>query len=99
MYIWKKEQFVSSLDRIKVGRSLSHDFRIKLQSTLKLYKDMKHELAVDQVMMTYSWHNINSQYKNNKIKYNGTAWKTITFVDGMYSYGDINDHIREFLEK
>ena len=25
--------------------------------------------ALDKVTMTYSWHNISEQYKNNKIKY------------------------------
>ena len=27
---------------------------------------MKHELAMDKVIMTYSWHNISDQFKNNK---------------------------------
>ena len=53
-------------------------------------------------MMTYSWHNINKEYKNNEIKYstNGsTSWETITFVDGMYSYSDINDYIHQYMDK
>ena len=39
---------------------------------------MKHEIAMDKVSMTYSWHNISDQYKNNKIKYssdNGKSWE------------------------
>ena len=57
---------------------------------------MNHELAVDRVSMTYSWHNVNSEYGNKTIKYskdNGSTWKTITFVDGMYSYDDLSDYI------
>ena len=47
--------------------------------------------------MTFSWHNINSTYCNNHIKYsndNGSTWETILVVDGMYSYDDINDYIQ-----
>ena len=47
--------------------------------------------------MTFSWHNINSTYGNNPIKYsndNGSTWETIVVVDGMYSYDDFNDYIQ-----
>ena len=39
---------------------------------------MNYELAMDRVSMTYSWHNINEGYGNNKIKYSpdyGANWK------------------------
>ena len=94
--------YISSVDREKLGTSKTHDFKIKLQSTLKLDPNMKHELAVDRVMMIYSWHNVSDQYENNKIKYssdNGNTWQTITFVDGMYSYDDLNDYIHQYMAK
>jgi len=50
--------------------------------------------------MTYSWHNINAEYGNNSIKYskdNGTSWKTINFVDGMYSYDDLSEFINQVI--
>ena len=59
---------------------------------------MYYELAMDRVSMTHLWHNINTEYGNKQIKYspdNGTNWKTINFVDGMYSYDDLKDYIRE----
>ena len=62
--------YVSSVDRVRVGTSKSHDFRIKLQSTLKLDPNMRHEIAADMVMMTYSWYNISAQNKNNSIRSN-----------------------------
>ena len=40
---------------------------------------------------------MNSTYGNNQIKYlnyNGSSWETIAFVDGMYSYDDLNDCIQ-----
>ena len=62
--------------------------------------EMHHELSVDRVSMTYSWHNINSEYGNKTIKCskdNGSTWKTITFVDGMYSYDDLSDYINDVI--
>ena len=87
---------ISSINRQKIGRSHPEDFNIKFDPTLHLNTEMQHELAVDRVSMTYSWHNINAEYGNKTIKYskdNGNTWKMITFVDGMYSYDDLNDYI------
>ena len=67
---------------------------------MHLDTEMNHELAVDRVSMTYSWHNINAEYGNKTIKYskdNGSTWKTITFVDGMYSYDDLSDCINQVI--
>ena len=57
----KRSIYISSVDREKVGTSKTHDFKIKLQTTLKLDQNMKHEIAVDTVMMTYSWHNVSDK--------------------------------------
>ena len=61
---------------------------------------MTHELAMDKVTMTYSWHNILDQYKNNTIKFSpdgGISWETVTFVDGMYTCSDLNDYIHQYM--
>ena len=63
---------------------------------------MRHELSVDRISMTYSWHNINLEYKNNTIKYStdsGQSWETVNFVDGMYSYSDINDYLHQYMDQ
>ena len=60
---------ISSINRQKVGRSRPEDFTIKFKPTLHLEKEMKHEMAVDRVSMTYSWHNINAY----KIKFRNTV--------------------------
>ena len=94
--------YISSTDREKVGKSETHNFKIKLRETLKLDLNMRHEIAIDKVMMTYSWHNVSDQYKNNKIKWstdNGQSWETLNFVDGMYSYDDLNDYIHQYMDK
>lgn len=75
---------------------------IKFNPSLKLDPGMKHELALDSLSMIYSWYNISSDYSNNTIKYStdkGTSWETITFVDGIYSYSDINDYIHQYMEQ
>ena len=71
---------ISSIDRQKIGQSRPEDFIIKFDPVMHLDTEMNHELAVDRVSMTYSWHNVNN-------------WKAITFTDGMYSYEDISDYI------
>ena len=68
---------ISSINREKRGTSRPGDFTIEFNPSLKLDPDMKHELALDRLSMTYSWYNIRSDYGNNKIKYTH---------DGMYSY-------------
>ena len=92
---------IASKNRVKSGVSLSHDFTIKYNDPIKLSYNMKHELAVRMIKMTYSWYNIRQSYGNNKIKYShdkGTNWETITFADGMYSYDDIDIYIKKYLK-
>ena len=91
----------SSKNRQKVGVSLSHDFTTRFNEPIKLSYDMKHEIAVRTISMTYSWYNIRQSYGNNQIKYShnkGTDWETITFVDGMYSYDDIDKYIKKYMQ-
>jgi len=91
---------ISSINRQKLGRSRPEDFVIKFNPAMHLDTEMHHELAVDRVSMTYSWHNINAEYVNKTIKYskdNGSTWKTITFVDGMYSYDDLSDYVNQVI--
>ena len=60
---------ISSADRQKIGKNKAGDFISKFDPVLKLQNNMTHELAMDKVTTTYSWHNISDQYKNNTIKY------------------------------
>ena len=90
------------VNRQKIGTSKPVDFTIRFNPSLKLDPGMKHELALDSLLMIYSWYNISRDYSNNTIKYStdkGNSWETITFVDGMYSYSDINDYIHHYMEQ
>ena len=89
------------IDR-KSEKNKAEDFIIKFDPVLKLQNNMTHELALDKVTVTYSWHNISDQYKNNKIKYStdgGTSWETVTFIDGMYTYSDLNYYLHQYMKK
>ena len=91
---------ISSINRTKVGTSQEDDFTIRFDPVLRLDSNMIHELAVDRLSMTYSWHNVSATYKNNVVRYspdNGSSWETITFEDGMYSYEDINDYVHQYV--
>ena len=92
----------NSKNRDKIGVSESHDFTKRFNTPLSLSNDLKHEMAVKTINMTYSWYNIRQSYGNNQIKYShdkGANWETITFVDGMYSYDEINIYIHEYMRK
>ena len=93
---------ISSVDRQKIRKNKAEDFIIKFDPVLKLQNNMTHELALDKVTVTYSWHNISDQYKNNKIKYStdgGTSWETVTFIDRMYTYSDQNYYLHQYMKK
>ena len=93
---------ISSLDRQKIGKNKAEDFITKFDPVLKLQNNMTHELALDKVTLTYSWHNISDQYQNNKIKYStdgGNSWETVKSIDGMYTYSDLNDYLHQYMKK
>ena len=84
------------------GDASSHNFKIKFTPTLRLPLGMTHSLALDELSMTYSWHNITPACKNNTLKYShdaGHNLSTITFPSGAYLYDDLNQFIKEVLER
>ena len=93
---------ISSVNRQKIGQNKAEDFIIKFDPVLKLQNDMTHEIALDKVTMTNGWHNILEQYQNNKIKYSPDGrnqWETVTFIDGVYTYSDLNDYLHQYMKK
>ena len=93
---------ISSINREKTGENRPDNFLIKFNPPLQLDRELNHSLAIDRLTMTYSWYNIRSSYKNNTIKYTndrGVNWNIVTFKDGMYSYTDISDYLRQYMEQ
>ena len=104
MYIMSRREraiHISSIDRVKAGVSECEDFVIKFNPSIQLDINQRHEVAVDQISMTYSWHNITPKYNNNVIKYShdkGSTWTTVTFPNGMYSYDDLNNFLQQTMK-
>ena len=46
--------------------------------------------------MSYSWYNIDASCDNNKIRWRNKTeeWQTLTFLNGMYDYKDINHFLQ-----
>ena len=93
--------FVFSSTDVIAG-SKPGDFTIKHIPNPILDKNKEPYIALDKFNGHYSWYNINSTYKNNKISYSHDAGKTntaITFPDGVYDCNDINNHINSSLRQ
>ena len=54
------------------------------------------------VSLPYAWYNVRAKYGNNTLKWKkktDSAWKTVTFPDGMYGYDDFNNFMQKELGK
>ena len=83
--------------------SKSHDFRIRFDPPIELNRAKQWKASLNKlVSMSYSWYNIRASYGNNTLKWKKkteSAWKTVTFPDGMYSYDDLNNVMQKQLGK
>ena len=57
--------FIRSID----GKGKLGNFTITVNPRLKLGPNKQHFLAMDQLNMSYWWHNVVSRFNNDKIKY------------------------------
>ena len=87
----------------KIKTKKSHDFTIRFDPPIVLDKNKNYKVALDQVYtMPYSWYNIRSIYDNNKLRWKkktDSAWTSITFLYGMFTYDDINAFIQKKIGK
>ena len=78
----------------------ANDFTIYLDQPLFLDPNKNYEMALDEIItMTYSWYNIATSFSNTKIRYrktvgSDTSFKNIEFPNGMYSYTDIDNYLK-----
>ena len=79
--------------------SKSHRFKLNLTDKLSL-KDPKKNMALANLIIYYTWKNINSEYNDNKFKISAPTWNdTFALPDGFYSISDIQDHFEFFIKK
>ena len=62
-------------------------------------KNPKKNMALANLSIYYTWKNIKSEYKNNKLKISAPTWnETFDLPDGSYSVDDIQDYF-EFINR
>ena len=89
---------LSSVDGVK--GSSSHDFIVSFQPQINLNKNWKYYICLDILNMSYSWHNVTTEYNNNSFKYScdeGNSFESITLKNGIYSYRDLSNEISSAL--
>ena len=93
----------SQIAKLQKKKKKSHDFTIRFGPPIVLDKNKNYKVALDQVFtMPYSWYGIRSAYRNNTLhwkKKTDSAWTSITFPDGMFTYDDINAFIQKKIGK
>ena len=64
--------------------------RFRLYFTDKLDLKGNKKIALADLSIYYTWQNIKSEYKNNKLKLSGPTWdQTFDSPDGSYTVADI----------
>ena len=57
-------------------------------------------IALSNISISYTWKNIKSSYKNNKLKISAPTWNDeFRLQDGSYSVSDIQEYFEYILEK
>ena len=99
----QKPLFISSKMTGSIGES--HDFTINFNPDLEFFNENVY-VALDSVSTEYGWYNIRGdQYENNIFYYtndtttNPINWTPITFKDGIYTYDQLNEIIRDQIVK
>ena len=81
----------------------THDFTIRFDPPIVFDRNKNYKAALNElVTMSYSWYNVRKDYDNNKFKWKkktDSAWVTVTFPDGMYTYDDLNSFIQKKIGK
>ena len=97
----QKPLFISS--KMSGSKGKSHDFIVKFNPSLDLPGNVY--VALDSISTEYGWYIVREQYNNNVFTYtNDTTttpinWMNITFKDGVYTYDQLNELIREQIVK
>ena len=77
----------------------SRRFKLDLADKLNL-KNPKKNMALVNLSIYYTWKNIKSEYKNDKLKISvATQNETFDLPDGSYSIADIQDYFEFIIKK
>ena len=79
--------------------SEQHRFKLDLTDKFNL-KNPNKNMALANLSIYYTWKNIKSEYKNNKLKISAPTWNdTFDLPDGPYSIADIQDYFGYSIKK
>ena len=74
--------------------------RLILYFTGKLDLRGNKTIALANLSIHYTWQNVKSEYKNNKLKISSSTWdETFDLPDGSYSIADIQDYFEYIIKK
>ena len=76
----------------------SHKSVLNLSQRLDLRSSDKH-VALQNLLIYYTWRNIRKQYQNNQLKMIAPIWNDkFELSDGSYSVSDIQDYIEYIIK-
>ena len=74
--------------------------RFRLYFTDKIDLSGNNKIALSDLSIHYTWHNIKEQYNNNKFILSGPTWsKDITIPDGSYEIYQIQNYFLDEVNK
>ena len=75
------------------------NFLTKFNKPIILDNNYEYEIGLNRIInMSFTWFNVNSDYKNQLIKYssdNGLTFNSITFSSGVWNYINFDEYIKE----
>ena len=76
-----------------------HRLLLKLTDKINLKRSDKY-IALSNLSIYYTWKNIKTLYRNNKLKISAPTWnEEFELPDGSYSVSDIQDYFEYILKK
>ena len=74
--------------------------RFRLYFTDKIDLSGNNKIALSDLSIHYTWHNIKEQYNNNKFRLSGPTWsKDVTIPDGSYEIYQIQNYFLDEVNK
>ena len=95
----EREIFLSSYNVKNKEINKPENFLTKFNKPIILDNNYEYEIGLNRIInMSFTWFNVNSDYKNQLIKYssdNGLTFNSITFSSGVWNYINFDEYIKE----
>ena len=95
----KREIVLSSYNVKNKEINKPENFLTKFNKPIILDSNYEYEIGLNRIInMSFTWFNVNSDYKNQLIKYssdNGLTFNSITFSSGVWNYINFDEYIKE----